>query len=132
LERAVTTEIEFPDMRNEVISALRSLSDPIHQQTRWGRYEEGVNYYDDLALNIHILYDDCQVLPDPETATPAVLHAAEVSAFQALEDVLGPMIDDLGDRPDAHYTNDPRWVEVIRAARDALAMMRAADFGKAP
>ena len=127
LERAVIGQVTFPEVRNEVIEAVRSLGDRSHQQTRWGRVEEGVNYFDDLTLNVNILYDDCQVLPSPETAVPAVLFGAEVPAFRALEDALGPMIRDLGNRPDQDYLCDPRWVEVVGAARAALAAMRASD-----
>ena len=51
----MNTKIRFPDMRLQVVAALRSLSDVQHQRARWGRVEEGVNYYDDLSLNVHIL-----------------------------------------------------------------------------
>jgi hypothetical protein len=44
---------------------FQALVDPQHQRLRWGRVEEGVRYYDDLDINVHILYDDCQVLPSP-------------------------------------------------------------------
>jgi len=74
VERAMSQSVKFPDMRLEVIAAVRSLSDPQHQQARWGQVEEGVNYYDDLTLDVHTLYDDCMVLPLPQTAVPDVLH----------------------------------------------------------
>lgn len=119
--------IEFPEMRHEVIAALRSLSDRTHQQLRWGRREEGVNYYDDLTLNLHILYDDCQVLPSPESAVPAVLHAREVTALRALDAALSPLIGDLGDRPDSDYQTDPRWPGIIEAARSALKVMEESE-----
>jgi hypothetical protein len=117
------TDVKFPDMRREVISALRSLADPEHQRLRWGRVEEGVDYYDDLTLNVHILYDDTQVLPSPETAVPAVLHQSEAPALQALDAVLGPLLDDLGEQPDSEFLADPRWPRVVEAARHALAVV---------
>jgi hypothetical protein len=132
MERAMTADIIFPEMRHEVIDALRSLSDPLHQRARWGRVEEGVNYYDDLTLNVHTLYDDCQVLPSPDSAVPDVLHDAELPAFRALDAALGPMLRELGDRPDEEYLADPRWDNVIRAASSALAAMRACDHGQSP
>lgn len=125
----MTSRVTFPEMRSEVIASLCSLSDLLHQQAQWGRYEEGVSYYDDLTLNVSILYDDCQVLPSPETAVPDVLHDAEVPAFHALRDALGPMITDLGNRPDEDYLADPRWRGVIDAARNALFVMRASEGG---
>jgi hypothetical protein len=123
----MTSRVAFPEMRNEVIAALRALSDPVHQQTRWGRCEEGVNYYDDLTLNVNTLYDDCQVLPSPETAVPDVLLDAEVPAFRALDQALGVMVSDLGNRPDGDYLADPRWGGVVAAALNALDAMQASD-----
>lgn len=116
--------VEFPSMRAEVIGALRALSDPEHQRVTWGKYESGVSYYDDLDMNVHILYDDAQVLPDPESAVPSLLYESEVSALQAVHAVLGQMIQDLGDSPDAEYLSDARWADVVRAAREALAVMK--------
>lgn len=119
--------VEFPNMRAEVIGALRALSDPEHQRAVWGKYEPGVPYYDDLDLNVHILYDDTQVLPDPASAVPSLLHKSEVPALQAVDAVLGQMILDLGDRPDAEYLSDPRWRAVVRAAGEALTVMETSD-----
>jgi len=114
-------------MRHEVIAATRSLSDPAHQRTRWGKYDPDVNYYDDLSLCVHVLYDDCRVLPSPESAVPAVLYPDEVASFRELEAALGPLIVDLGDRPDADYLADPRWGLVVEAASKALRLMEASE-----
>ena len=114
-------------MRLEVIAAVRSLSDQVHQQTRWGRWEDGVDYYDDLTMNVHILYDDCMVLPRPQDAVPDVLHVEEIPVFLELERALGPMIGDLGEQPDEAYTSDRRWVSVVEAAGRALTVMRRCD-----
>lgn len=119
--------VELPNMRAEVIGALRALSDPEYQHAAWGKYESGVPYYDDLDMNVHILYDDTQVLPDPEVAVPSLLYESEVSALQAVDAVLGQMIQELGDRPDAEYLTDPRWPAVVRAAGQALTVMEASD-----
>lgn len=121
------TFIEFPAMREQVIAAIRALADPRHQATRWGVYEPGVDYYDDLTLNLHILYDDCRVLPGPDDAVGSLLLAQEVPALRALEERLGPLIDDLGDRPEADYLSDPRWQSVIEASKSVLAAMEEAE-----
>lgn len=118
-------------MRLEVIAALRSLSDRHYQQTRWGKIEEGVNFYDDLTVNVHTLYDDCMVLPDPQDAVSDVLYEEEILAFVGLGDALGPMLQDLGDAPDETYTADPRWASVVKAAREALEIMQRADRRRA-
>jgi hypothetical protein len=122
--------VTFPEMRLEVIDALRSLSDPEHQRTKWGRYDELTNYYDDLTLNVHTLYDDCQVLPTPEAAVPDVIQEEEVPAFRQLGAVLGPLISELGELPDDAYRHDARWPKIIEAAAHALAVMRRTDEGQ--
>jgi hypothetical protein len=128
----VSRLITYPEMRLQVIEAVRALSDPHHQRTRWGRYEEGVNYYDDLALNVHILYDDCMVLPEPLGAVPGVLHEQEVPIFRELDKALGPMLDDLRGEPDGVYVNDPRWSLVVETAARALGIMEQCDEGTMP
>ncbi len=125
----MTDEITYPEMRLEVIEAVRALADPAHQHTRLGRYEEGVNYYDDLTLNVHTLYGDCMVLPDPQSAVPTLLYGEEVPAFQELEAALGPMLDDLRDAPDVAYLDDPRWSRVVASAGTALELMQRCDEG---
>lgn len=85
--------VDFPEMRLEVITALRSLSDTHHQDTQWGRVEPGVNYYDDLTLNIHILYDDCTVLPDPEASVGSIIFEREIAALRSVGDALSPTLD---------------------------------------
>ena len=118
--------IKLPEMRLEVIAALESISDPLRQE-RWGRVEEAVNYFEDLTLNVNILYDDCMVLPEPQSAVPDILRQEEVSALTKLDRVLDPMIRELGDRPDVAYTSDKRWPSVMEAAATALAVMQQSD-----
>lgn len=119
--------IDLPEVRAEVLEALRALSNPEHQSAKWGTYDPGVAYCDDLDMNVHTLYDDSQVLANPELAVPSVLHQSEVPALRELDAVLGQMIRDLGDRPDADYLADRRWSAVIQTARAALAAMQASD-----
>jgi hypothetical protein len=114
-------------MRDQVIHSLRSLADVRHQQVTWGRYEESVNYYDDLTLNVHVLYDDCLVVPDPLSVVGAILYENEVQVFEVLHSALGPMLDDLQDSSDADYMADPRWSEVVSAAAAALDVMRQSE-----
>src|SRR6476469_11237779 len=125
VECALSKTVEFPAMRAQVMAALQSLSDPAHQKTRWGKVEDGVNYYDDLDLSVSILYDDCEVLPDPASAVGTVVMESEVESLRGLHDSFGPMLDDLGDQPDVCYLNDVRWTSVVDAARRALETMRS-------
>ncbi|GMA87474.1 hypothetical protein GCM10025868_27240 [Angustibacter aerolatus] len=80
----------------------------------------GRHYYDDLDLCVHVLYDDCEVLPDPRRALGAVLRPADVPSLQALYVVLDPLLTRLGDRPDADYMAEPAWPAVVQAAQAAL------------
>ena len=119
--------VQHPPMRDEVISALRSLSDPQHQAHRWGVYDPDANYYDDLRLVVHVLYDDCQVLPDPASAVGTVLFPEEVGPLRRLEAVLEPMLDELGDRPDADYLTHAKWHDVVQSAGEVLLAMQSAE-----
>lgn len=117
------SNVQNPEMRDEVLTALKALADPQHQRTRWGVEEPGVDYYDDLMVNVHILYDDCKVLPDPSTTVGAVIVEDEVPLLRALQDTLGPLLDEFGGSPDSTYMCDSRWPDVIAAARTALDAM---------
>ena len=129
----MTTEVSFPEMRAQVVSALESLSDREHQRTRWNTIDaRRPNYMDNLDLNVHVLFDDCMVLPDPTPMVGAVVYAGEVQALRALGNILDPLIDELGDQPDATYLAHARWVDVLAAAGKALAVMRAHSGHEAP
>jgi hypothetical protein len=109
-------------MRLDVVAALQSLADP-QRQKKWGKIEKGVNYYDDLTLDMNILYDDCQVLPDPSLSIGSILYPSEVEVLRSVHDALNPLRKDLGNKPDSNYLIDPRWPTVIAAAKEALQTM---------
>lgn len=76
-------------------------------------------------LAIHILYDDCSVLPDPSQMVPEILRPQEVPSLRALDAVLQPMLDDYGDEV---YVHDARWPSVIDAALKALEALEAPEL----
>lgn len=123
----MTGSVEFPAMRAQVVSAVRALADRSYQDANWGHVEPGVNFYDDLTLNVHILYDDCAVLPDPAARLGVVLLPGDLDVLVHLHDALGPMLADLGNSPDDSYLADPRWDSVLEAAQAALAAMTSSD-----
>ena len=114
-------------MRSQVVSAVRALADRSYQDASWGHVEPGVKFYDDLTLNVHILYDDCAVLPDPTVRLGTVLLPGDMDVLVHLHDALGPMLADLGNSPDDSYLADPRWDSVLEAAQAALAAMTSRD-----
>ena len=119
-------DVDFPMMRIEAIGAVQSLADRNLQERMWiNRTFPHEGYFEDLTLNIHILYDDTQVLPDPSTQLGSVLVSqAEVDALQELDGVLSPIIKRLGDRPDADYLADAQWLAVVQRAAEALAVLQ--------
>lgn len=114
------SEVEYPRMRSDVLDALRSLSDRDYQEREWGVYRTAENIYDDLTLNVNLLYDDCRVLPDPAGRVGSVLLPQDVEPLIQLGLVLDPLIEELGDDPDDVYLADPRWDGVVRAAAAAV------------
>lgn len=117
------TNVRYPEMRQEVIHQLSALADPEYQQRVWiERKFPHDKFYDDLTMTINILYD--MALPDPESGLGSVLMSqSEVDELAGLEKILGPLIDDLRDASDQTYMSDPRWREVVTAARSALSAM---------
>lgn len=120
------SEIEFPYVRDQVIDALQSLASA-RRQERWGVVEEGVNYYDDLDLVVHVLYDDASVLPRPGESVGTIIYLEEVPAFSTLGDIFSAMIADLGDVKDEVYLADSRWNRVMECAASVLQVMESCD-----
>lgn len=122
-------EVEFPAMRQDVEDALAAFANP-ELQARWGKYDVTSNSYDDLTLNVNILFD-CQVFPDPGDAVDAAIATSEAPALATLFLKFKPMLEELGDAPDHVYTSDPRWAAVVEAAAAALLAMKRRDEGTA-
>jgi hypothetical protein len=128
---ASVTRVEFPEWREEVIEALRALSDPDHQRRVWvGGESIGPNFYDALDERIHALFDDADVLPDPSARIGILLRdEAEVEALRPLGRLLDEMIEDLGDVPDEQYLANPRWSDVVQYAGAALEVLTSDEKG---
>ncbi|WP_194166551.1 SCO4402 family protein [Mycolicibacterium sp. P9-22] len=86
-------------MRQQTVTALTALADRDYPQRVWiDREYPREGFYDDLTLNVNTLYD--MVLPDPQARLGVVLLSeSEVALLTALEQVLGPLVDDLRDAP---------------------------------
>ena len=123
----MSIKIQYPEMRAQVVTSLRSLSNLEHQRTQWGKASEDGAYYDDLDLNVHVLYDDTTVLPDPVESVGSIIMADEVGVLEKFNSVLEPIIDELGDEPDAVYLAHPGWNAVINAAAEAVQVMERND-----
>jgi hypothetical protein len=123
----MTVHVEFPNVRSNVVAALESLADPEHQHRVWrDRAPRADDAVDDFGLVVHVLFDDSRVLDDSEPPLGEVLASErEVRAARELAEVLGPLIDELGDVDDEVYLASPRWPAVVAYARNMLEAMRA-------
>jgi hypothetical protein len=118
------SDVEFPAMRLEVVVALAALADGEYQQRTWLDYDRSVGARDNLDVFVHTLYDDCNVLPEPEKSLWTVLLPGdEVARLRALDAVLGPLIDELGDVADRVFLEDARWPRIRETAGSALTAM---------
>ncbi|MDT0486992.1 SCO4402 family protein [Streptomyces doebereineriae] len=128
MELADMTDVEFPEMRENVLSAVRALSDAEYQNRVWIRREyphEG--YFDDFSLNLNILYDDTLVLEDPALALGKVLRShEEVSVMAELAERIDLVLREEGSgRSDAEYLRSRHWAGVLIAASRAYSVLAA-------
>lgn len=119
-------DVSFPDMRENVVSAVRALADEAYQRRVWidrDYPEEG--YYDDFTMSLHILFDDTLVLEDPAATLGTVLKSREeVDAMTVLAGALDELLDAEGsNRADEDYLASPLWGAVVRTAGAALALL---------
>lgn len=114
-----TVTIKYPELRSEVVDAVRMLA-----SARESRFALANGPRGDLDYCVHILFDDTYAMSDPLAAVGVILFENEVASLEALRDVLGPLIDELGDVEDETYLADPRWSKVEAAANSAATQMR--------
>lgn len=115
-------ELEFPDMRAEVVELLRSLADRKYQQRVWvDKIYPHDNFYDDFTMTVNIL-DDIRVLDQPEVQIGGVLASeAEAQLMRAVSASLNRLFDEYGtDRTDEFYIHAPEWRVVVDSAGAAL------------
>jgi hypothetical protein len=121
--------LRFPQMRQEVREALELLADEATQREHWlvPRYPRRCPDFDWV---VRALYDT-PALPSPGLVVGAFLHDEDEGPLLALGAVLGPLIEELDDVPDADYLAHPSWPEVVRLAGLAAAVMRTRDDAEA-
>ncbi|MFI5520503.1 hypothetical protein [Streptomyces platensis] len=118
--------VQLPEMRQEIISAVKALSDSDYQQRVWiDRIYPHADFFDDFTLNVNTLYDDTTVLDDPAAALGQTLaDDAEVEAMQCLADRLDEILDAIGrDADDIAFLRSPLWSGVVTAAQEALRVL---------
>ena len=126
MELTELSDASFPDMRRNVVSAVRALADVAYQRRVWiDRDYPTDGYYDDFAMNLHILYDDTLVLEDPAATLGTVLKSKEeVDAMGVLAEALDELLDAEGsERTDREYMASPLWGGVVRTAGTAYGLL---------
>jgi hypothetical protein len=118
-------EVLYPEMRDAIIDAVRTLSDPEYQYRTWVLREIPPDKIEDFDINIHILYDDTTILENPYAGIGDVLKTeAEADALAKLAHAIDSMFERVGtDLSDEQYLTLPDWNAVVSTARDALAVM---------
>ncbi|MFJ3882924.1 hypothetical protein ACIPW5_36410 [Streptomyces sp. NPDC090077] len=117
--------VSLPDMRAEVVGAVRALSDPEHQRLVWiERKFPSTEYFEDFTINVNIL-DDAAVLDHPHTTIGYTLASEEeAEAMSRLAECLDAVLRTTGEgATDQQIIADPLWVGVVDAARSALHLL---------
>ncbi|WP_200839664.1 SCO4402 family protein [Streptomyces sp. SLBN-115] len=126
LEFSELSDVDLPDMRMNVISAVEALSDREYQRRVWIErdYPSG-EYFDDFTLNVNILYDDTLVLEDPAATLGLILRSREeVEAMAQLASALNELFRGEGkEKADEEYVESPLWDVVVRSASVARRIM---------
>ncbi|WP_410811721.1 SCO4402 family protein [Micromonospora sp. 067-2] len=121
------TEIRFPDMRNEIVRAVKALADPAYQWSAWIRRELPPGEYDEFTHRIHILYDDTEVLEDPDAAIGIYLRSQEeADSMRTLAQAIDSLFDECGTHlSDEAYLRASGWPAVVQAANAALSSLES-------
>lgn len=122
--------VKYPAMRDELISAIESLSNAEYQKQAWVNHSfpPGVEY-DEFDNAVHVLFDDLRLMEAPEgTLGTVVRNTEELEAVKqvtyAVDRVLRKLGDDLSD---AEYIADPDWADVLQTASEALVVLLKPD-----
>jgi hypothetical protein len=116
--------VQFPSMRRDVMFALAALADREYQESVWLGRRPRPGYADDLGAAVNVLYDDCQVLPNPTDRLGSVLvDGDELERLRHVDTALDVLLADHRGDDDQAFLDDPRWGNVVDAAGRALAAM---------
>lgn len=116
--------VRYPDVRENIISAIRGLSNRDYQRRVWVMREMPPNVvHDDFALAIEILYDLAGLRDDtPETWVGVILcDKKEAELADAVMTQLDGVLGKYGsDKTDEEYINCPEWPRVIAASQQFM------------
>jgi hypothetical protein len=121
------SELQYPEMREELLGYLASLCDPDYQKRIWvdKKYPTST-FYDDLTMTLRLL-EDLGVLRDPRIRLGVILKSeSEVEALARLGRALDVVFSLYGtELSDTEYLAVPEWQEIILSARRAYETILA-------
>lgn len=126
------SDLEFPNMRLEIVEAVRSLADPVFQRRVWVDGEPTGYEIEGLDQEITTLYDDTRAMDDPYGQIGITLRdEREAEAMQKLDRVLLPFYKSLPPHYDpATVLAMPGWKDVVATAQTTLAVLLDVDSGQ--
>jgi hypothetical protein len=114
--------MKYPEMRKELISTMKCLSDRNYQRTVWieKKYPKGV-VDDNFDYAVHFLFDDTCLAEDPKKLIGyALKNEKECDLVTDVIDALNILFEKLGTNlSDEQYINSPFWEKVIETSKKA-------------
>ncbi|WP_282609435.1 hypothetical protein [Pelagibius sp. Alg239-R121] len=124
---ASSSELQYPNMRVELIHCLKKLSDHEYQQAAWVRGEYPPNVaYDDLDFSIRFLFDDTSLEEDSKGYVGVILKNEEEAravdeVISALNLIFKKYQEDMSDE---EYIALEEWQDVLSASQKALKVIK--------
>lgn len=126
MEELGFAKLKYPEMRAELLSYLKGLSDKDYQVSCWvnRKCPCGV-MHDEFDYVIHFLFDDTVLSKDPEKLIGYCLQdTIEARAVKAVCDALDSLLKTHGTGlSDAQYIELPEWGGVMSEALYALSVL---------
>ncbi|BAQ73830.1 uncharacterized protein POS17_2136 [Pseudomonas sp. Os17] len=122
MEKFELSKIEYPAMREELISYLEGLSSVDYQYNAWVSRANPDIGYDEFNYAVHFLYDDTDLANDPRSWIGIVLRGeSEVAAISDVVNSIDRVFDKYGTcLTDAEYLTKLEWVDVVESSKRAL------------
>jgi hypothetical protein len=116
----------FPEMRSELLIALRGLSDLTYQKNVWIEHQSfsGITH-DEFDYTVHFIFDDTCLAKNAFDAIGLFLkNEDEAEAIRKLVLALEVIFERYGtELGDAAYIATPEWLDVLKTAASAYLML---------
>jgi len=125
MENMEFTKLRYPNLRDQLIDCLRSLSDRAYQRDAWVNRNLPLGQGDNFDLAIHVLFDDLGLEEDPRGAIGVFLYdEAEIVLISDLIEALNAIFDKYGTSlSDEDYIEKPEWKRVLETAKIAWSAL---------